>query len=96
MTTYAEVEKTAKTTLHPWTDSTTPHGVFGATAEILGLVTTYFFTGTIGDPGATVVGRIEQAPDRRQNHYIGDHLKGGMWVGPGSFPVLLATASGNA
>lgn len=94
--TFADVEKAAQATLRGWTDATTPDGVFGAVANILGVVTTYYFTGEIGDSDATVVARVEATPHGHQNHYIGDRIKGGFWVGADSFPQMLRTAAGSA
>lgn len=88
--TYADVEKCAETPLRPWTDASTPDGVFAVTTRILGVVTNYFFTGAVGAPDAQIVGRVELLPSRQQNHYIGTRLKGGEWVGREAFAQHLS------
>ena len=92
--TYADIARAADGELRPWKDARTTERTFGVTARVLGIVTTYFLVGRIGDADATIIGRIEMQPGGRSNHYIGDRLKGGFWTGRDSFYVHLATAAG--
>ena len=83
--TYADVANASDAELRPWTDESTPNGVFGATTRFLGIITTYYFAGPVGDASATILGRIEMNANGSLNHYIGTGLKGGEWVGRDTF-----------
>lgn len=89
-TTFADLEKVSETPVRPWADATTPDGVFGTTVRVLGVITTYYLAGTVGQADAPIIGRVELHPGRpQQSHYIGTGAKGGSWVGPDSFPAHL-------
>lgn len=92
--TFADVTKAAGVELSPVRYETLPDGLFLATANVLGILTDYIFDGKIGDPEATIIGRVELMHGGRNNHYIGDRLKGGMYVGKDSFIPMLRTALG--
>lgn len=92
--TLADVTKAAGIELRPTMHESLPDGLFLATATIVGIPTNYIFDGSLGDPEATVIGRVELMPGGRNNHYVGDRLKGGLWVGKDSFVPMLRTALG--
>ena len=84
--TYADIDKAAPTQLRPWTAQRFPEGgVFGVTANILGVITNYFLTGPVGGPTAVIVGRVEMHDGGRQHHYLGHGLKGGTFVDADEF-----------
>lgn len=79
--TYADIVKAAPTPLRPWVAERFPDGgVFGVTANILGVITNYFLTGPVGSPAAFIIGRVEMLPGGRQDRYVGSRLKGGTLV----------------
>lgn len=79
-TTFADLTKEADTELRPWVDGSTPDGVFGVTTRLLGIITTYYFAGSVGDPAAPIIGRIE-LHQNGASCYLGGGLKGGQWMG---------------
>jgi len=87
MDTLASILGHAESKTSVYTDSSTPEGHFAATSKVLGITTTYLLRGTVGDPHAPILGRVEiqDASDGSGNYrtvaYRGDRLKGGKLAG---------------
>ena len=84
MTTFADIQKAAESTVSTFIDDETPVGHFGATVKILGHVTTYLLEGMKDDPAAVVKGHIV-IMDRGNHHealgYSKGTLVGGYYLG---------------
>lgn len=76
----------AETELHiTAADATTPEGTFLVTTKVLGITTTYLFTGEPGDENSPIIGRIEYGTMSKpmRTAYAGSGIEGGYYLGSG-------------